>query len=395
MADAGLEGGVEHLVRARAQRLDGPIRSKILAMAEVQVAGSAERRETESKSRHAGSLDVMPPLRIAAIGAGGGAAAHFAAARLTEAFEIAGVFDLDAQRAREQAARHGIARVYADLDELLGDDSAPCVAVLTPPDTHEPLACAALEHGRHVVCEKPLGRTVEECDRMLAAAARAGRRLLPVHNRIYSHAITRVGELVADGQLGSVFLAESAGLESPAVLDAAGWLRTDASQGGVVLAQATHPLYVLRWLLGDVARVTAIAGPSRLEMSGEDTAALTVEFRSGALASLVATFAAAPGADDHAIRLFGTAGTLETTLRGGTRERPERLLGRFGDHDLHDVPLPVSDGWLTSFQRMWEDYARAIQTGAAALVSAEDGREAVRLVRAAYRSMQGAGGVSP
>ena len=44
---------------------------------------------------------------------------------------------------------------------------------------------------------------------------------------------------------------------------------------------------------------------------------------------------------------------------------------------------------------MWEDYARAIQTGAAALVSAEDGREAVRLVRAAYRSMQGAGGVSP
>ena len=217
---------------------------------------------------------------------------------------------------------------------------------------------------------------------------------MPVHNRVYGHAVATVGEIVAGGQIGEVFLAESAGLEPPAVLDAAGWLRTDASLGGVVLAQATHPLYVLRWLLGDAARVTAIAGPSNLEMSREDTAALTVEFRSGALASLIATFAAAPGSDDHAIRIFGTAGTLETTLRGGTRERPEQLRavlpGRFGDREPHELPLPASDGWLTSFQRMWEDYARAIQIGAAARVSAEDGREAVRLVRAAYRSIHDA-----
>jgi predicted dehydrogenase len=179
------------------------------------------------------------------------------------------------------------------------------------------------------------------------------------------------------------------GVESPATVDAAAWLRTDVSLGGVVIAQATHPLYVLRWLLGDVARVSATAGAPTLQMTGEDTAALTVGFRSGALASLIATFAAAPGSGDHAIRLFGTAGTVDTTLRGGTRERPERVRAVLGgDAELRELPLPPSEGWITSFERMWEDYAHAILTGTAARVSAEDGREVVRIVRAAYDSMQ-------
>jgi predicted dehydrogenase len=339
----------------------------------------------------------VPALRVAAIGAGGGAVAHFEAARRTDAFQFVGVLDVDADLARTRADSYGIARCYRDLEELLADETATCVAVLTPPDTHESLACAALAARRHVVCEKPLGRTVAECDRMLDAAAAAGRRLLPVHNRIYSHAVARIGELLAAGDLGTVFLAESVGVESPATVDAAAWLRTDASLGGVVVAQATHPLYVLRWLLGDVAHVTASRGASMLDMTGEDTAALTVSFRTGALASLIATFAAAPGSGDHAIRLFGTAGTVETTLRGGTHERPERLHGvlssRLGDSEWHELPLPPSEGWITSFQRMWEDYARAIHAGTPAQVSGEDGREVVRIVRAAYASIEG--GLSP
>jgi predicted dehydrogenase len=61
----------------------------------------------------------------------------------------------------------------------------------------------------------------------------------------------------------------------------------------VVIAEATHPLYVLRWLLGDAAYVSASAGASMLEMTGEDTGALAVGYRSAALAALLATFAAA------------------------------------------------------------------------------------------------------
>ena len=350
-----------------------------------------------SSSTSAPATDLVA-LRVAAIGAGGGATAHFEAAGLTDALAFVGVLDVDHQRARDQSDRYRIARCYRDLDELLADDDVDCVAVLTPPDTHEALSCAALAAGRHVVCEKPLGRTVAECDRMLAAAHAAGRRLLPVHNRLYSHAISRVREFVAAGHLGTVLLAQSTGVESPATVDAAPWLRSDVSLGGVLIAQATHPLYVLRSLLGEVSAVSASRGPSTIEMTGEDTAAVTVAFRSGAIASLVATFAAAPGCGDHAIDLYGTAGMLQTTLRDGTRERPERLRGvlpgLFGDEQVHDIELPPSEGWTTSFHRMWDDYANAIATGSAALVDPEDGREIVRIVRAAYDSMAEARTVS-
>jgi predicted dehydrogenase len=64
------------------------------------------------------------------------------------------------------------------------------------------------------------------------------------------------------------------------------------------------------------------------------------------------------------------------------------LPGLFDDEDPHELALSPSDGWITSFQRMWEDYAAAIRGEAPALVSGEDGREVVRIVRAAYESME-------
>ena len=200
------------------------------------------------------------------------------------------------------------------------------------------------------------------------------------------------------GALGPVLLAESVGIEPPATIDVAPWLRTDASLGGVLIAQATHPLYVLRSLLGEPTRVTASAGAATLDMACEDTAALIVGFRTGAMASLIATFAAAPGSGEHAIRLVGRTGTLRATTREGTHQRPERLYGvlddQFGDTEWHEFPLPVSDGWITSFQRMWEDYADALHDGTSALVSGEDGREVVRIVRAAYASIDQASTVA-
>lgn len=117
---------------------------------------------------------------------------------------------------------------------------------------------------------------------------------------------------------------------------------------------------------------------------------LTVGFRSGALASLIATFAAAPGSRDHAIRLFGTTGTLETSLRGGTRERPERLHAILRNRVAHTGPrelsLPTSDGRVTIFERMWDDYAHAIQT-TRRRSSAPRTAAKSRILRAAYQAI--------
>src|SRR5437667_12643186 len=106
-------------------------------------------------------------LRVAMVGAGVVAGVHLEALSGTDAVELVGIFDLDQAKARQRATERGIPRVYASWDELLADAAVQCVAVLLPHDLHEQFTVEALRAGKHVVCEKPLGQSATEMDRML------------------------------------------------------------------------------------------------------------------------------------------------------------------------------------------------------------------------------------
>ncbi|HEY1293919.1 MAG TPA: Gfo/Idh/MocA family oxidoreductase, partial [Chloroflexota bacterium] len=196
------------------------------------------------------------PLRVALVGMGRIGRTHLRALSATPAAEVVGVYDQDLPLARERAEAQGVRRVYSSWSELLEDEDVQCVGVLLPHDLHEQYAIEALEAGKHVVCEKPLAPTLAECDRMLAAAARVGRKLFPVHNRVYSLGVEKMGEVLREDAIGDVVLAQTTGFEAPPTVQT--WLATPRGGGGVLMSQAVHPMYVLRWLLGDVARVSCM-----------------------------------------------------------------------------------------------------------------------------------------
>jgi predicted dehydrogenase len=331
-------------------------------------------------------------LRVALVGAGQVASVHLEALRETEAVDLVGIYDQDLGRARERAEANGIPRAYASWEELLKDEAVQCVGVLLPHDLHEKFAVEALSAGKHVVCEKPLGQTVAECDRMLAAAARAERKLFPVHNRVYGHALERMGEIARSGKIGQVILAQTTGFEGPRTVGVRPWLATSRGGGGVLMAQAVHPAYALRWMLGDVARVSCQFGDLKVvDMTAEDTAVATLKFASGALAEMTATFGIAHGPFDHSITLHGRDGYLHLGARAGGNARQRFALVAispqlFGDREQHEIELPMTDLSATAFGRMWEDYAGGILEGRPTRVVGEDGRRAVEIVEAAYRS---------
>lgn len=325
-------------------------------------------------------------LHLALVGTGAIANRHAAAIAATPGIVIAGVFDRDRGRADAFAERHRVPRVYGSWSELLGDGTTRGVVITAPPDVHADLAVEALESGRDVVCEKPLGRTNEECDRMLRAAETARRLLLPGHNRVFEPAVERMAEIVRTGRLGRVFLLQSNGLEPPDLLDRVPWLRTELSLGGVFLNQSVHPVYIVRWLLGEVESVVgARTRDNTIEMTREDTAVVTLALQDGALAVLTGTFAVAHGPLDHEIQLFGTDGWLRATRRPDGREHLWGVVPALFDDDAeHDLPLPHEN----AFTRMWTDYAAALRGGHQPRQTGEDGRAAVAVVEAAYRSMR-------
>ncbi|MBO0703414.1 MAG: Gfo/Idh/MocA family oxidoreductase [Candidatus Dormibacteraeota bacterium] len=331
-------------------------------------------------------------LQLALVGTGAIANRHATAIAATPGITIAGVLDREESRAQAFAERYRVPRVYGSWSELLGDRTTTCLAITAPPDVHADLAVEAFASGRDVVCEKPIGRTTAECDRILEAAAASGRLLLVGHNRVFEPAVERMAEIVRTGGLGRVFLAQSNGLEPPELLDRVPWLRTELSLGGVFLNQAVHAAYLVRWLLGEVDAVLgARTRENTIEMTREDTAVVTLELRSGALAVLTATFAVAHGPLDHEIVLFGTGGWLRATRRPDGRAHLWGVVpALFDDEAEHDIAVPAEN----AFERMWVDYVGALRGEHRPRQTGHDGRAAVAVVEAAYRSMREGGRVT-
>ena len=112
---------------------------------------------------------------------------------------------LDLMRNRYQSVR-----LTADYEEMLADPDLDAVIVATPTSTHADLTLAALEAGKHVLCEKPLAFTVADCDRAIAAAEQAGCVLMVGHTFIFNPAVRRMKELVTQGVIGGIRYCHSA-----------------------------------------------------------------------------------------------------------------------------------------------------------------------------------------
>jgi 2-alkyl-3-oxoalkanoate reductase len=198
-------------------------------------------------------------MKIGIVGCGIISRHHLAAAARYPGATVVGVADLDMASARAQATRFGVAHAFASLTELLnlGPD---VVHVLTPPDTHERLACEALTAGAHVYVEKPMATTEAECLNMQAAALRAGRELCIGHSMLYMPALVRARQLLGSNAIGELMHA-SAGFNydvrrNPKFQEGH-WSKK--LPGGLAEDLAVHPASILVGLLGKPQRILSMS----------------------------------------------------------------------------------------------------------------------------------------
>ena len=117
--------------------------------------------------------------------------------------------DLSAANRERMAAQYPSVTFTADLAAVLGDPDVTAVAIATPVSTHHAIVRAALEHGKHVLVEKPLAATVREADDVIELAARSGRYVLVDHTFVYTGAVAKIRELAETGELGDIYYFES------------------------------------------------------------------------------------------------------------------------------------------------------------------------------------------
>jgi predicted dehydrogenase len=330
-------------------------------------------------------MSSSEPLRVAVLGLGSIAqVVHLPILSELEGVHLAGVRDFDDAKARTIAARFGIPRVFRSDDEVYAADDLDAVVVATPNHLHAGQAIAALEAGKHVLAEKPIGLNVEEATRVLAAAEHAGRTFMVAMNHRYRPDTLALKPFADGGELGRVFLARGAWLNRKVRAVRPTWRHRRATAGGGALIDlGVQALDLCLWMLGfpTAASVACHVHPGE-GIEVEDTAALIVRLQSGAAISLSVSWSLVASRDRHYLRLLGT--------RGSGAIQPLSVFKEV-DAGLIDVtpPLPTDreNLYTGAYRRELTHFVRAARGEEAAPLPV-DQIELMRILGLAYRSAQ-------
>ncbi|MGA5406741.1 Gfo/Idh/MocA family protein [Streptomyces lavendulocolor] len=343
---------------------------------------------------------------------------------------LAAVCGRDATAVRAAADRHGWAATETDWRDLVARDDVDVVDVCTPGDSHAEIAVAALEAGKHVLCEKPLANTVAEAEAMAAAAARArarGQAAMVGFNYRRVPAMAYARELVADGRLGALRHVRLTYLQDWLVdpdFPLTWRLEREHAGSGALGDLGAHIVDLAQYLAGEpIVGVSALTetfvrerplpagAPAGLSASGgagrgtvtvDDAALFTGRLASGALVSFEATRMAAGRKNALRLEINGARGSLAFDLErlnelsfydGGEPARSagfRRILVTEPDHPYLEAWWPPGHalGYEHTFAHQARDLVHAIASGTEPAPSFADGLRVQRVLAAVEESAE-------
>ena len=312
-------------------------------------------------------------IGVGFIGAGDIAVLHAAAVKKTPGTKLIGLWNRSQDRATARAAEFGC-RNYATPEELVRDPAIDAVFVLTNLESHLEYTRLALEHGKHVLVEKPVGVSVGEIQEMQVLAEAKGLTVLPGHNYVYEAGMVRTRELVDGGDLGKIVSAYVMyNIHHPE--------EVAKRYPGVVRQILTHHSYILLYLVGAPVELCAMKATLHYqEYPEEDIAMVQMRLGNGALAHFCASFAA----DDHAadpwtvmVKVIGTAGSTRYSYRDHVEIKPGLV---------HSQTYTAYQGSITNEVRHF--LVDCLRLGQPPLSSLADAITAQRMIEACEESIR-------
>ncbi|PLZ01027.1 oxidoreductase [Burkholderia sp. WAC0059] len=352
----------------------------------------------------------MKKLRTAIIGCGKVGHFHARALAKLEHSEFVAVSSSSLERAQTFARQYGDGvRAFDNVEAMIDAAQVDVVCICTPHPQHAPVAVAALQRGCHVLIEKPLASSLEDCDAILSCAQTHGRTVGVVCQRRFYPSAQRIRDAIDAGKIGRPAIGNVVmlGWRDRAYYESDPWRGSWKGEGGGVLVnQAPHQLDLLLWYMGEIDEVYGVwKNVNHDYIEVEDTAAAIVKFRSGAIANLLVSNAQNPAlygkvhvhgengasvgvqTDGGAMFIAGVSGIAEPpfndvwTVRG-----EEHLLDEWKHADAEAFAAP--DALYRYHELQIDDFLTAVANGTRPLIDGLDGRRTVELFTAIYRSTQ-------
>ncbi len=340
------------------------------------------------------------------IGCGKVAHLHAQALQNLAQSKFVSVFSRNITKAAEFAEPYGV-KAYDDISDMIKREGLDLVIICTPHPNHWEPTIAAIEAGAHVIVEKPLAASLEDCDAMIRAAKIHDKKLAVISQRRFYEPVIRLKKAIQDGKIGKPILGtiNMLGWRDEKYYLSDPWRGSwEFEGGGVLVNQAPHQLDLLLWLMGDIDEVYGTwANLNHPFIEVEDTALAIVKFKNGGLGNIVVSNSQKPGVYGK-VQIHGSNGaSVGVQTEGGSMfiagmssitEPPVNDLWTVsGEEKQLQKFIKTDTGIFNSIdptvyyiEKQIEDFLEALAEGRDPLVTGEQGRKTVELFTAIYRS---------
>jgi UDP-N-acetyl-2-amino-2-deoxyglucuronate dehydrogenase len=304
---------------------------------------------------------------------------------------LAAVCDVIEERAKAAGVRFTVPW-YTDMHEMMRAESVDVVVVLTESGMHADHVVALAQYKKHIMVEKPMALTLTSADRMIAACDQAGIKLFVVKQNRFNVPVLKLRDALEAGRFGKLVLGtvRVRWCRTQAYYDQDPWRGTWAMDGGVLANQASHHIDLLEWMMGDVDSVFAVSATALVNIEAEDTAVVTLRFRSGALGVIEATTATRPKDLEGSVSILGECGAVEIAGFALNQMRTwnftQTIAADATVMEKYSVNPPDVYGYGHS--AYYEHVAQCILHDRRHLVDGLEGRRSLELITAIYESIE-------
>ncbi|MHA1268279.1 MAG: Gfo/Idh/MocA family protein [Candidatus Helarchaeota archaeon] len=344
----------------------------------------------------------MSFIKFGMIGCGQVASFHAAANKNNPKLKFTAAYDINEKRVQKFAKKHKM-EPFNNLDSILNSD-IDAVLIMLPHFLHSKVVIEAAKAGKHVLCEKPMATTLEECKQMINETKKAGVKFMIAENHRFLPAHTYIKNIVSRGFIGDIFFGrayEGAWDDPSKFQDPNHWMFSyDKGGGGALFDQGVHKFATLNWILNDhvdFAHCWCIKSIKSPPNKGEDTALVHLHYKKGAVIEVsVSTAAIHP--PTNRLELHGTNGSI---LEDHSWIKPVQV---FSGHDgaekkgvFYEVELehgPFPKYYMISFKHEDTYFAECVLDNKVPEFTPEDAMEAVAVAHLAYLSSKSGTNVS-
>ena len=334
-------------------------------------------------------------MRYALIGCGRISPNHLAAA-LANKLEILGLCDIDPTMIEDKMAKFKLDETkvsrYNDYPLMLDEQKPELVSICTESGKHAAIALDCIRRGINIIVEKPIALSIEDADRIIEEARKYNVKVCACHQNRFNKSVVKIREAMDQRRFGRLFYgtAHIRWNRGHEYYDRASWRGTWEQDGGSLMNQCIHNIDLLRWMMGnEVTEVFAYTDKlNHPYIEAEDLGIALVKFANGSYGIIEGTTDIYPKSLEETLYLFGEKGTVKAGGQSVNIIEEWRFADMLDDAEevkatYHENPPNVYGFGHTP---LFADVIEAIKTDRQPKVTAEDGKRALELVLAIYKS---------